>query len=222
MPRPRHLARVAPPHRPANWEPGRQLDPAGRDHLPGGLGGQHDVVVGCGRDLADQMGGGPVPVGVPHRRLHGTDPVHVLGGGDLPQHYAVGQHGRGRDRRGERDHDRLGGLGYEARGAEPVGQVGWFVVSVGLPFDRLAAGGEVVALPGDQPVEVGAPGFGVSRCADEPAHLADHTQQRAIGFVPHAGGRVRRLGPGLRFERGEQGVGVLHAADSTAHRNRFS
>ena len=79
--------------------------------------------------------------------------MHVVVRGDLAQDDTAGQDGGGGQLRGEPDQDRPLLPGHESRGAQACGEVSRLIVGAGLPPDRFSAPGEVVPLPGDQPVE---------------------------------------------------------------------
>ncbi len=132
------------------------------------------------RDAADQVVGEPTPVLAPHDRLHRGDPAHVRVRRDAAQRHALGK-----------DQNRLLVLGHEARLAQSVGEVGRVVVGAGLPLQRLATRREEVALPCDEPVQLGAAHAEGARAGDQAPEPADDPQQRAVLFVRHVGGRSR-------------------------------
>jgi hypothetical protein len=65
---------------------------------------------------------------------------------------ALGHRDVGREVGHGSHHQRLFWFRLEAGRAQPVGQVGWFVVGVVLPLERLAKAGEELQLCGDLPV----------------------------------------------------------------------
>ena len=132
----------------------------------------------------------PAPIQAPDSALHRGDPPHVSVGGDPAQHDTVGQGRRPGQLRGEPDQNRVSLPRNESRGAQACGEVGRLVVRVGRPPDGLTARGEVVPLPGDQPVEFCAGYSHVARAADVPAVPAGHPQQRPVPLIPHPSARL--------------------------------
>jgi hypothetical protein len=108
--------------------------------------------------------------------------VHVVVRGDPAQDDTAGQDGRGGQLRGETEQDCPLLMGSKSRGAQTCGQVSRLIVKAGLPPDGFAAPGEVVPLPGDQPVEFCSCYPAVTRAGDVTAVPADASP----------GGRPRR------------------------------
>jgi hypothetical protein len=106
--------------------------------------------------------------------------VHVRFRGGVPQDDADREPGpRRRHLLGPPDEDGLLVLGNEARAPQAAGQVGREVVAPGLPLHGLPAGGEVVALAADEPVEVLPLDAEVAGPGDQPAVHADDPHNAA-------------------------------------------
>jgi hypothetical protein len=142
------------------------------------------------RTVPDQVLAEPAPVRAPDSGLHRGDPAHVGIRGDPAQDDTAGQDGGGGQLRGEPDQDCLLLLGNESRGAQACGEVSRLVVGAGMPPDCLAAPGEVVPLPGDQPVEF-CSGYSEFTLAEDVAAVpADDPQQRPVPLISHPSGRL--------------------------------
>jgi hypothetical protein len=112
--------------------------------------------------------------------------------------------------------------GNESRGTQARGQVSRLVVGAGLPGDCLAASGEVVPLPGDQPVEIGSCHPNVTRAGDVAAAHADGSQKRAVPLIPDPSGRLGLQSPHLLVIDREQGIDGCHRVTLRATELIFS